>query len=55
MNLKWLILSNYFQVINCGELNKYILLDNIYKNCVNAIYTSSAIESIKIARGQKEI
>lgn len=45
----------YFQVINCGELNKYILLDNIYKNCVNAIYTSSAIESIKIARGQKEI
>ena len=45
----------YFQVINCGELNKYILLDNIYKNCVNAIYTSSAIESIKIARGQKEV
>ena len=45
----------YFKVIKNGELNKYILLDNIYKNCVNAIYTSSAIESIKIARGQKEI
>lgn len=45
----------YFQVINCGELNKYILLNDIYKNCVNAIYTSSAIENIKIARGQKEI
>ena len=45
----------YFQVINCGELNKYVLLDNIYRNCVNAVYTSSAIENIKIARGQKEI
>lgn len=45
----------YFQIIKNGELNKYILLDNIYKNCVNASYTSSAIENIKIARGQKEI
>ena len=45
----------YFQVVNNGELNKYIFLDNIYKICVNASYTSSAIENIKIARGQKEI
>ena len=44
--------------INESNLTKEhieLLLDNIYKNCVNAIYTSSAIESIKIARGQKEI
>ena len=45
----------YFQVIKYGELKKYIFLDNIYRNCVNATYTTSAIESIKIARGQKEI
>ena len=30
-------------------------LDNIYRNCVNATYTTSAIDNIKIARGQKEI
>ena len=45
----------YFKVIKYGELKKYILLDNIYRNCVNAIYTASAIDSIKIARSQKEI
>lgn len=45
----------YFKIIKNGELKKYILLDNIYRNCVNATYTTSAIESIKIARGQKEI
>ena len=45
----------YFQVIRRGALNKYILLDNIYKNCVHSIYTASAIENIKIARGQNEI
>ena len=45
----------YFKVIKNGELNKYILLDSIYRNCVNATYTTSAIENIKIARGQKEI
>lgn len=45
----------YFQVIKSGELNKYILLDTIYRNCVNATYTASAIDNIKIARGQKEI
>ena len=45
----------YFQVIKYGELKKYMLLDNIYKSCVNAIYTEAAIENIKIARGQKEI
>ena len=45
----------YFQVIKRGALRKYLLLDNIYRNCVNSIYTYSAIENIKIARGQNEI
>ena len=45
----------YFQVIKYGELKKYIFLDNIYRNCVNATYTASAIDNIKIARSQKEI
>lgn len=44
----------YFQIIKRGALNKYILLEIIYKNCVKAVYTSSAIENIKIARSQKE-
>lgn len=44
----------YFKVIKYGELKKYTLLDNIYRNCVNATYTASAIDSIKIARSQKE-
>lgn len=45
----------YFKVIKYGELKKYIFLDDIYINCVNATYTASAIDSIKIARNQKEI
>ena len=45
----------YFQIIRRGALNKYILLDIIYKNCVKSAYTVSAIESIKISRNQKEI
>lgn len=44
----------YFQVIRRGAFKKYELLDIIYKNCVRATYTASAIESIKIARGQIE-
>lgn len=44
----------YFQVIRRGALDKYILLETIYKNCVKAIYTSSAIDNIKIARSQNE-
>ena len=44
----------YFQIINRGALNKYILLEIIYKNCVKAVYTSSAIDNIKIARRQNE-
>lgn len=47
--------SYYFQVIKRGALKKYMLLDVIYKNCVRAIYTSSAIENIKIAREQIEL
>ncbi|MDS0528349.1 hypothetical protein NNC19_21920 [Clostridium sp. SHJSY1] len=42
----------YFQVIRRGELNKYMLLDVIYKNCVKAVYTEESIQNIKIARGQ---
>lgn len=45
----------YFQVVRKGALKKYELLDAIYKNCVRATYTSSAIENIKIARGQIDI
>lgn len=45
----------YYQVIKRGALYKYILLDKIYKSCVNASYTDSAIDNIKIARGQSEI
>lgn len=45
----------YFQVVRKGALKKYELLDAIYKNCVRATYTSSAIKNIKIARGQIEI
>jgi len=45
----------YFQVIRKGALKKYILLDEIYKNCVRASYTASDIENIKIAREQIEI
>ena len=51
-----------FNLISCISsklsilhISLYILLDNIYRNCVNASYTSSAIDNIKIARGQKEI
>jgi energy-coupling factor transporter transmembrane protein EcfT len=45
----------YFQVIRRGSLKKYILLDEIFKNCVKANYTASAIENIKIARAQIEL
>ena len=45
----------YFQLIRRGALKKYILLDEIYKNCVRASYTASAIENIKIAREQIEL
>ena len=47
--------SYYFQVIKRGALKKYMLLDVIHKNCVRAIYTSSAIENIKLAREQIEL
>lgn len=42
----------YFQVIRRGGLNKYMLLDVIYKNCVRSVYTDECIQNIKIARGQ---
>ncbi|MBL4932690.1 hypothetical protein [Clostridium paridis] len=45
----------YFLVLKKGALKKYLLLDIIFKNCVKAIYTSNAIENIKISRGQKEL
>lgn len=42
----------YYQVIRKGGLEKYLLLDCIYKNCVKAVYTDDCIQNIKIARGQ---
>ncbi|WP_066895801.1 hypothetical protein [Clostridium nigeriense] len=47
--------SYYFQIIRRGALKKYTLLDDIYRNCVRASYTASAIENIKIAREQIEL
>lgn len=44
----------YYQVIKRGSLKKYNLISDLFKNCVKAEYTSSAIENIKIARGQEE-
>lgn len=45
----------YRTIIRAGGVKKYLLLKEIYSNCVKAVYTASAIESIKIARGYKEI
>lgn len=42
----------YYQVIRRGGLKKYLLLDDIYRNCVKAEYTDKCIQSIKIAKGQ---
>lgn len=42
----------YYQVVRFGGLNKYMLLDVIYKNCVKSIYTEEGIQNIKISRGQ---
>lgn len=47
--------SYYFQVIRKGALKKYTLLAIIYKNCVKASYTNSAIENIKIAIDKRDI
>lgn len=44
----------YFKIVKRGGFKKYQLLDVIYRNCVKAVYTSSAIESIKLAREQNE-
>lgn len=45
----------YYQIVKRGGMKKYTLLDYIYKNSARATYTDSAIENIKIARGQNEI
>lgn len=45
----------YYTIIRHGGLEKYLLLDIIYRNCVKANYSSISIENIKIARGQTEI
>lgn len=45
----------YYQIIKRGGLHKYDILNCIYGNCVKAIYTDSAIENIKIARGQIDL
>ena len=45
----------YYQVIKRGGFKKYLLLDLVFKNAVRATITNSAIENIKISRGQSEI
>lgn len=40
----------YYTIIRRGGLNKYPLLDNIYKTCVHAYFTREAIEKIKFYR-----
>jgi hypothetical protein len=45
----------YYQIIKRGALKKYKLLDEIFKNCVKAQFTGSAIDNIKIAREQREL
>lgn len=40
----------YYTIIKRGGLNKYPLLDIIYKNCVHAYFTEEAIEKIKFYR-----
>lgn len=45
----------YYQVIKKGGFKKYLLLDMLFKNCVRAVITTSAIENIKISRGQCEL
>lgn len=48
--------KNYFYiVIKSGGLNKFALLDIIYRNSVTATFTDDTIENIKIARSNKEI
>ncbi|MGL5245740.1 MAG: hypothetical protein ACRC7R_11245 [Sarcina sp.] len=47
--------SYYYIIIKHGGLEKFKLLDLMYRNCVKAIYTDNSIENIKIARQQKEI
>ncbi|MEQ8196421.1 MAG: hypothetical protein ABRQ27_00160 [Clostridiaceae bacterium] len=45
----------YYVFIRKGSLKKYMLLDTMFKNCVKAVFSSNAIENIKISRGQKEL
>lgn len=39
--------SYFFTIIKKGKLHKYVLLDMIYKRCVNAEFTYEAIDRIK--------
>lgn len=48
--------KNYFYlVIKNGGYKKYIMLDDIYRNSVTAVFTEDTIENIKISRSQKDI
>lgn len=44
----------YFTIVRRGGLNKYPLLDTIYKSCVYANFTQEAIERIKYYRENSE-
>jgi len=40
--------ENYFYfIINHGGFKKYILLDDLYKSCVDSVFSDDAIEQIK--------
>lgn len=39
--------SYFYVVIKHGGFSKYILLDELYKSCVHAVFSDDAIESIK--------
>lgn len=46
--------NDYFYfVIKSGDNKKYLLLDFLFKNCLNAHYTDSAMEKIKGFRSSK--
>lgn len=44
-----------YATITHGGIKKFKLLDEIYKKCIDALYTDEAIDNIKIARSDKKI
>lgn len=44
-----------YTIIKHGGLKKLKLLDDIYKNCLESLYTDEAIDNIKTARSNKKL